>query len=200
MSGQNKYLITQTLLSSWAWAFKKEGGYDEFIDTLQRKPIAQTEAMLNGIQFENMVTAYAENGELDEKHKWAPGIQQVGDIVKGGAFQVHLYLDRKIGNTNFILHGILDNLKAGIIYDIKFSKTYEVGKYIDSPQHPMYLALCPEARQFTYLVSDGTWLYQETYTRDTMLYNIEDEVKRFTDYLTAHKLGGMYRKNWKSLY
>lgn len=195
----SKFLITQTLLNSWGWIYKADSGYEDFIKTLNREPLQLNEAMLNGRQFENLVTAYTK-GEFDEKHKWANGIRQVGDVVKGGQLQIALSTVKKIGGADFVLYGILDALKSGIIYDIKFSKSYEVGKYIDSPQHPMYLEICPEAREFTYLISDGEWLYTETYTRETMLHPIDREIEHFIRFLKSNDLCEIFKKKWISKY
>ena len=52
----NKYLITQSLLSSWAWAIKS-GNTEDFLKTLSREQIVQSSAMLNGIEFERTITA-----------------------------------------------------------------------------------------------------------------------------------------------
>lgn len=55
-----RYLITQSLLSSWAYIFNAYEGYEEdamesFLSTLRREPSEPTEAMLDGIDFENAV-------------------------------------------------------------------------------------------------------------------------------------------------
>ena len=64
MSGQsNKFLLTQSLLSSWQYAIKG-GGMDEFLSTLRREKKPQSKAMLDGIRFENMVHAVSEGAEI----------------------------------------------------------------------------------------------------------------------------------------
>ncbi len=65
-----------------------------------------------------------------------------------------------------VLYGRLDALKAGTIYDIKFSKGYERGKFYSSTQHPTYMLLIPEAQTFSYLVSNGMDVWTECYRRD----------------------------------
>ena len=81
----------------------------------------------------------------------------------------------------------MDVLKAGIIYDIKRSDTYEVGKYIDSPQHPMYMACVSQAKEFVYLISDGKEVYQERYTRDD-IEPITEIIKDFFAFLRVEKI------------
>ena len=79
----------------------------------------------------------------------------------------NVYLDGKklveVNGMEFVLYGRLDTLKAGTIYDIKFSGSYDKGKYVDSTQHPTYMELIPEADQFTYVVSNGQNVWTETY-------------------------------------
>lgn len=196
---KNKFLVTQSLLSSWNWLYKLEDGYEDFIKTLKREPIQQNQAMLDGTQFENMVYAHCGGAELDEEHEWAEGIKQVSGIVIDGAYQVKLSKDIIINNVNFVLYGILDVLKAGQIYDIKFSKTYEYGKYLESPQHPMYFELCPEVNKFTYVISNGKEVYKEKYERyDTE--PIEREIKLFMKFLDEKNLVKTYCENWQSKY
>lgn len=55
-----RYLITQTLLSSWAYVFNcrdecAEDAMADFLRTLNREKTEATEAMLDGIAFENEV-------------------------------------------------------------------------------------------------------------------------------------------------
>ena len=96
-----------------------------------------------------------------------------------------------------------DALKAGIIYDVKFSNkgfgsADLAGKYLDSPQHSTYFYILPEARAFQYLVSDGVDLYTETYTpaQSRPLSEIVDE---FIRSLEAMKLLDVYKAKWLSL-
>ena len=47
MSGTSKFLLTQSLLSSWQYAMK-DGTMEEFQSTLRRERKPQTPAMLDG--------------------------------------------------------------------------------------------------------------------------------------------------------
>lgn len=195
----NKFLITQSLLSAYNWIFKSENGYQEFISTLNRKPIQQNNNMLKGIRFENMVTAYCEGDEPEQGHEWANGIRHIGDILRGSSFQIALSKSIIIENVEFLLYGKIDALKAGTIYDIKFSDKYKLCKYLDSPQHPMYFEICPNANIFTYLVSNGTDVYKETYRKEDTA-SIVNEIQDFMVYLDRKNLVDTYCKLWKSKY
>ena len=91
----------------------------------------------------------------------------------------------------------MDALKAGVIYDIKFSKTYEPGKYYDSPQHPMYFELCPEVSKFVYLISNGREVCREEYKRD-QTEPIEYKVEKFLRYLNVTGAAQTYIEKWKA--
>lgn len=73
-----RYLLTHSLLSSWLYAMKdnpredattERDAYAEFLTTLRREPTPTTEAMQNGIDFENLVTAITEGGG-DSSNDW----------------------------------------------------------------------------------------------------------------------------------
>lgn len=188
-------LVTQSLLSDFSWLFKKEDGYADFLRTLRREPKEQSKAMFAGIDFEDRVTAYAHGEPLDERHKLARVVREVGDECYNGQFQVRLSREIVVEGVTFLCYGVLDCLKAGEIIDIKFSKTYDVGKYLDSPQHPMYLYLCPEAHAFTYLVCDGESVYRERYTPD-ITDHISTYIRDFMRWLEQRDLIDMYAQHW----
>jgi hypothetical protein len=97
-----------------------------------------------------------------------------------------------------LLHGVLDYLKAGHIYDCKFTKNYHLNKYYweHTTQTAMYLALVPEAIDFTYIVSDGKYVYRERYPRD-IVPPIEPTIKCFMDYLKKHELFEIFTEKWR---
>lgn len=200
------YLITHSLLSSWLYAMKdspyedattERDSYQEFLKTLRREPGEQTEAMRNGIEFEDLVTDIV-NGDADTDHKWYTAASTVASIVKGGQLQVSAKKKMVVAGVEILLYGRLDVLKAGKVIDIKFSKGYERGKYIDSTQHPAYLELIQEAEDFTYLVSNGTEVWTETYRRDETP-DITVVIAAFLDYLKGCDLWDLYEKHWTAL-
>ena len=188
--------ITKTLLDAWLWSFKRDDGYEDFLRTLNREKSQPTQAMLDGQNFENLVNAVLNGEELDEKHKWYRGVMEMADYLAGAQQQVTLFAETEVDGQPFLLHGVLDYLRAGVIYDCKFSKNYHLNKYLDSTQHPLYMALVPEARHFEYLSCDGTYMYAERYPRD-IVPPIEQSIKYFMDYLRKHDLWGIYEEKWK---
>lgn len=218
----SSYLMTHSLLASWLYIMKDNpyedatstrDSYQEFLQTLRREPIPPTEAMAKGIEFEDLCYEIA-NGTFRPTIKvHAPKSDplahviyprfydaacQVADIIRGGQIQ---YKAKKLVEVNgmvFVLYGRLDTLKAGTIYDIKFSGSYDKGKYVDSTQHPTYMELIPEADQFTYVVSNGQNVWTETYRRDETA-SIFPVISDFVDWLNAVGLMETYKEHWKSL-
>ena len=200
MSQPNKrFLITQSLISSWEYSFVKDGGYQDFLKTLYRERTPPTTAMLNGQWFENVVNSVCNGIEISESHEWYRPVTELADTLTGAQQQVKLSRNLTVNGITFVCYGILDFLKAGIIYDTKYSKTYHVGKYLNSPQHSMYFYLVPEARQFTYLICDGKYVYRETYYPDET-EPIEKIIERFMDYLDKKDLVTTFCENWRSKY
>lgn len=205
----SRYLVTHSLLASWLYAMKEDpyadatterDPYKEFLDVLNRVPTPTTEAMQNGIDFEELVTSIANGAEwqTDKENKWYDAAAKVAGIVRGGQFQYKAKKVVTVGGIEFLLYGRLDVLKAGTIYDIKFTKNYDRGKYFSSTQHPLYLKLIPEAREFTYLISNGTDVWTETYT-PTETRSIFPVISDFTDWLVDHDLWKIYAEKWEAL-
>lgn len=200
MNGQksNKFLLTQSLLSSWQYALKG-GEWDDFLSTLRREKKPQSKAMLDGIRFENMIHAVSEGAEITPEQEWYRPVTEICGIITQGQYQVKASRPLAVDGVEFVCYGILDFLKAGVIYDTKFSRTYRVGKYLDSPQHPMYFYLCPEVRRFEYIISDGNYVYREVYLpEDTE--PIEKTIRQFMAWLDKTNLVGLYCQNWRSKY
>lgn len=195
-----KLLITQSLLSSWQYqyqAFDPESAHEDFLRVLRREKSKPTQAILDGIQFENMVTACCEGSPPPEGHKWGEAVRAIADRLQGSQFQVVAQRSAMVAGVPFLLYGRLDALKAGVIYDIKFSRSYQVGKYLDSPQHPMYFAQVPEAQRFEYLVFTGSDVCVEGYDREDAP-EIFPTIRNFINYLETSKLDKIYCQKWET--
>ena len=155
--------------------------------------------MLDGIRFENVVHAVSEGAEITPEQEWYRPVTEICEIIAQGQYQVRAARPLVVDDVEFVCYGILDFLKAGVIYDTKFSKTYHVGKYMDSPQHPMYFYLCPEVRRFEYIISDGSYVYREAYLpEDTE--SIEKTIRQFMTLMDRAGLMDLYCENWRSKY
>lgn len=196
---RKQYLITQTLISSFQYGLILENGYEDFLATLRRERKPPTKAMLEGRRFESVINAVCDGAEITEEHEWYKPVTEIVEIVKHAQQQVRLYRDIQVGGMSFLVNGVIDYLMAGQIFDAKYSKSYRTGKYLTSPQTSFYFYLIPEARSFTYLISDGKYLYKEAYHPDEV-EPIERTIKQFMDFLDKMGLVKTYCDNWRSRY
>lgn len=199
----DRYLLTHSLLSSWLYAMRDNpyedattdrDSYAEFLLVLRREPTPTTDAMLKGIEFENLVTDIAHGGG-DPRHKWYGAASKIADIVRGGLFQYRAKKEITVNGMRILLYGRLDVLKAGEVIDIKFSGSYDRGKFTSSTQHPVYLEIVPEAELFTYWISNGSEVWHETYRRDETA-DIHDIIRDFLNWLEDNGLMDEYKRHW----
>lgn len=218
------YLMTHSLLSSWLRSMKdnpweegddpeKETALDEFLRVLRREKTPTSPAMQSGIDFEDLVTAIligqekanyhmtSRDGSQTLKvyavaeHPWYEAACKVAGMIQGAKLQ---YVARRyvtIGGMDFLLYGRLDAMKEGRIFDIKYSGSYERGKFRDSTQHPMYYRLVPEMMNFTYIVSNGSDVWTEVYWYDEVP-RIEPVITDFLQWLRDMGLMETYKEYW----
>lgn len=198
MAKKSKLRITQSLLSSWEYAFKLDDGYEDFLRTLNREKKQPTQAMLDGIRYENCLNSVLNGETIAEDHEWYGVITEMAGELQGAQQQVVLFKDTDIyiEGHQILLHGVLDYLREGHIWDCKYSKRYRLNKYLTSPQTAMYLELVPEAMDFTYIISDGNYVYRERYPRD-IVEPIEPTIIQFFKYLEQHGLWKIYEEKWR---
>ena len=176
-----KYYITASLLNSWQYNLNN-GTLEDFVKVLNKEEFEPTDAILKGFAFEK----YMQENCLE---------------TSGGSYQVKL--SKECGD--YLLYGIVDCLKGGIIYDYKFSGSYEVGKFYKNYQTAMYLALVPEARKMIYLITNkfdednevtGD-LFREEYDRYEIIEPIEITVNKFINWLKQMNLYTLYIEKWR---
>ena len=163
--------------------------------TLNREKSPPTKAMLDGIRYENVLNSVLDGERIPQDHEWYTPISEMAWELWGAQKQVVLFREIEVNHCVFLLHGVLDYLREGHIWDCKFRKTYHLNKYLNSPQTSMYLKLVEEARDFTYIISDGTYVYRERYPRD-IVPPIENYIKPFMDFLKLHNLWDVYEEKW----
>lgn len=188
-----KYYITASLLNSWQYNLNN-GTLEDFIKVLNKEKFEPTESILKGFAFERY---------MQENYK----------ETLDGAYQVKL--SKECGD--YLLYGIVDCLKGGIIYDYKYSGSYEVGKFYNNYQTAMYLALVPEAKKMVYLITNkfneieypdidfqsvakvdyevGD-LFREEYERDAIIEPIEITVNKFINWLKQMDLFTLFTEKW----
>ena len=197
--------ITKTLLESWRYCFSCAEGYEDdayadFLKTIRREQTETTEAMMNGLTFEDRCYRAAAGKTIRTDAKWREGALKVADIIRGAQIQVPISRPIEVDGTTYLLKGVLDALKAGVIYDVKFlSKSLGsadvYGKWLNCTQHPAYFYLVPEAHEFQYVGSDGEDIYVETYQRDQTPY-IGDIIHDFLEFVKGEGLMDVFAERW----
>ena len=202
----SRYLMTHSLLSAWLYTMKENPFEDatsekdpmsEFMSVLRREPTPTTEAMQNGIKFENLVTSII-NGCASPTEQWYSAAEKIARRCSGGVLQYKAKKAVEVGGMSLLLYGRLDCLKAGEIIDIKFTKNYDAGKFFSSTQHPVYLEMIPEAQRFSYLVSNGSDVWTETYRREEER-SIFPVISDFLNWLRTTNLLSIYQEKWATL-
>jgi len=184
----NKYLITPTLINSFQYYIEDEfkspaDSRADFLKTLSKEKFEPTEAMQKGIDFENDIKKLCDNILLDKKENidYEVICNNIATIVKDGLWQETCKKELQIGNQEFLLYGKMDVIKRDTIYDIKYTSNYELGKFLGSAQHLIYL-YCTGLPKFKYLISNGKDFWQEDYFNNV---NIENEIKsKINDFLS----------------
>lgn len=223
-----KYLITTTLINAYQYYINDEfkspaDSRADFFKTLSKEKFEPNEAMQKGIDFEAKVQFLTTNITVDDlrlfyKEKIGETVinnklsiqdainwleQQpeflISKIVEGGLWQETCKKDLKIGNKEFLLYGKMDVIKRDTIYDIKFTDNYEIGKFLDSSQHLVYL-YCTGLPKFQYLISDGKDYWIEDYFNHSNIENdLKSKISDFLGYLENDKEAKeMFETKWIS--
>lgn len=192
-----KYYITPTLLNSWQYNIKN-GTLEDFIKVLNKEEFEPTESILKGFEYEKYM-------------------QENFEETLNGAYQVKVSKE----HGDYLLYGIVDCLKGGIIYDYKYTKNYEVGKFFNNHQTLMYLEMVPEAKKMIYLItnkfdetkySDANLkdiekieyavgdIFREEYTKDMFPETIDSILHKFEEWLKQYNLFDLYTEKWKCKY
>lgn len=192
-----KYYITPTLLNSWQYNIKN-GTLEDFIKVLNKEEFEPTQSILKGFEYEKYM-------------------QKNFEETLNGAYQVKV--SKEYGD--YLLYGIIDCLKGGIIYDYKYTKNYEVGKFFNNYQTLMYLEMVPEAKKMIYLITNkfnkieypdmefkdvskieyevGD-IFKEEYTKDMFPETIDSILHKFGQWLKQYNLYDLYVEKWKCKY
>ena len=105
-----RYLMTHSLLSSWLYTMKGNPYEDmtterdpmaEFMLTLRREPTPTTEAMQNGIDFEDLVTSII-NGRGDPNNQWYAAAEKVARRCAGGILQYKAKKVVEVGGVSLL--------------------------------------------------------------------------------------------------
>lgn len=195
--------ITPSLLSSWECYLNAEGDREEsaeseFLAALRKEKTAPNEAMQAGIDFENRVEAVCMGRAVSflEGEDYERCVREVADMVAGGTWQVNTSKALTVNGVEFWLQGRMDVLKGPWIYDLKFSKSFDVGKYRDAPQTLAYPACEPGPLGIKYLVCDGSRVFEDSYRREDIT-PVEELLADFWVWMQGHpKFREPYFEKW----
>jgi len=155
----------------------------ELLARLRGEKTPPNEAMQKGIDFESNVWHRIGGTYHHEDHKdvYTQCVEGVADLVCSCMPQVHV--ERELDGV--LLHGWIDALGPNVIYDIKTTSRYAIGKYLKNHQHRVYLyCLEGQAPFFSYLVSDFRNIYKEDYAwKPSYKDDLKSSIARWFDYL-----------------
>jgi hypothetical protein len=203
-----KYLITPTLINSFQYYIEDEfkspaDSRADFLKTLSKEKFKPTEAMQKGIDFEADIKAKCDgyillDGEENPNYETVCG--EITGIVKDGLWQQTCKKELKIGNQEFLLYGKIDVIKRDTIYDIKYTSNYELGKFLGSAQHLIYL-YCTGLSKFKYLISNGKDFWIEDYFNSVNIENtIKNKINNFLSYLeNDSEAKNLFQTKWRGV-
>ncbi len=162
---------------------------------LSRERFEPNESMQKGIDLENRIQAWCAGQQEMSLDDMGDAVAGIGELCKGGGGQVPI----KREFDGFLLYGRADVIKQDTIIDIKYSGSYDLGKYQPSAQHRIYL-LCTDLPKFAYVISDGRSWWREDYANHA---NNEVEVRalirEFIGYLKNDpEAAKLYKEKWQS--
>ena len=193
----SKYYITASLLNSWQYNIKN-GTLEDFIKVLNKEEFEPSESILKGFEYEKYM-------------------QENFEETLRGAYQVKVSKE----HGDYLLYGIIDCLKGGIIYDYKYTQNYEVGKFFNNHQTLMYLEIVPEAKKMVYLITNKFEkteypdlnfkdianieyevgdIFREEYTKDMFPETMDSILNKFEEWLKTYNLLNLYAEKWKCKY
>lgn len=190
-------LITPSLYESYRWFRQIEDKpLDELVSTLHKAKSPPNDAMLAGIAFEDHVRGVA---APDASPAYMRCVKEVSDIVGDGLWQQSFDKIIIISGREYLLYCRSDVVRRNWIYDVKFSQSYDIGKYFPSVQHLITMKTSG-VDNFGYVVSDGRSVYREDYFWhegcDALL------IERLSDMLlffeSVPSLKAAYHENWQS--
>jgi len=188
------YLITFSLLGSFAWYLsdESEDSREKFLQTLKRERTPTTPDQQKGLDFEAAIFKVSQHLA---KWKCEPDcvpalefcnyqiVKKLAEEVCYGLWQQSVKKEITVGNQEFLLYGRTDVIKRDTIYDIKFTGNYELGKFLDSSQHLIYL-YCSGLPNFSYLISDGKdWWKEDYHNHEQVEDQIKSKIADFMSYL-----------------
>lgn len=175
------YKIYPSLLDSWYnYSIGRWETKSSILSKLSRVKFPQSNAMLRGIALEKAVNSPEVSYYADGFYFKKNIIEEIREHVQGGATSVYSETILKWNDKEILLYGIADYVKQNKVIDLKSTKQYSVGKYLNNFQHHCYpLTHNKEGvgiDEFEYLVTDFKEVFKETYS-----YNPSESISKVLD-------------------
>jgi len=193
------YYITPTLHNAVYWFTRLDKPMDELIDCLNKVKTPPNEAMQKGIQFEEDIMAYQNGRYIGEVSDCSDMIAKVSDIIgENPLWQETVFAPMLTSCGEVMTYGKADAVNKDWVFDIKYSKSYETGKYASSIQHLIYMH-ATGIEQFAYLIGTPNRFYREDYFLDDAaedrLQSECDDLMRFI--MNTDELRQPFKNNWQ---
>lgn len=199
-----RYLLTPSLHDNWVWYNRMDSKEkQDFLNTLLKVETTDPEAlerMEGGKIFEADIRMCCAGGAyIGEDKAYASCVNEVAGIVDGGIWQQRVMFDVTFFGMNFLVYGKIDVRKRDMIFDIKKTAKYEMGKYQGSVQHPTYM-IGEKVKKFAYLACDGDMVYREDYalTEDMERQMFADYEELVDGIFADADFRRAYQENWKA--
>lgn len=197
-------LITPSLLNSFNYYLSADEEHEaeerqKILSVFRREKTEPTPQMEFGGQFEDDVRGIS--GTVSVDGEYLKCVNQVRKIVAEGTWQMPCSKKYK----DYLLYGRMDVVKGPVIFDIKTTSFYEIGKYKDSAQHRLYLN-CTGLERCVYVVvevyhgAEGVAiksLSTEEYTQRDIEPMVDDFIANLEH---DQELKSLYFENWKAKY
>jgi hypothetical protein len=203
------WLITPSLIGGFEY-YLEDSEYrtnaqkrEDFLRMLSReRSDADSYAAKMGRDFEANVMAYCDVGGYEN----APAnIREIGDLCMGGYRQVSM--QRQMGE--FLFYGKADIILRDAVKDIKWTRHYDIGKFLDSAQHLVYL-FCQAAndvpiKHFQYLINEEKYgkslvFIEDYYATPDLEHRLMGKTRELMAWFENDtEAGDLFRRKWKAL-
>ena len=195
--------ISPSMLDSHHWYMNSDfSTREEYLNRLNKIYTPPNERMQMGIDFEHYVCNYPKmkgtrEGRGAEEYDLCAS--QCYDKIKGGVFQQKIRKVIEFSGEQILITGVPDVIIRNEVIDIKFVKSYDIGKYEYSAQWRTYLWMTG-LESFTYLISNGKDVWEEYYSNSS---NVEVELKSLIGKFLLSlendfEAKDAYYRNWRS--
>lgn len=190
------WLITASLHNAYRYYHYNDFATEEdFLNTLRKVKTPPSEAMIKGMEFEDKIRKISEeNLVLDEE---TDAVKEIVPLVRGGEWQ-------KVCKKEFdgnLLYGKIDVYFPKIIFDIKYTSSYDLMKFSHGIQHLLYM-YCTGVEYFDYLVGlKGKDFVKESYNwnNEFSKKQLRNRINEMLDFIfSVPKFREAFEENWKA--